>query len=115
MQLVKAAQLFKAFGDRTRLRILSLLRTRPLTGTQLATILRVPRARITRHLAYLGRSGLLTVRHEYNEAYYLLRPAVDPLHRRLIEAMIPQLTSVVGLAKDAERMRKGLGSKQSEK
>ena len=114
MQLVKAAQLFKAFSDRTRLRMLSLLRVRPLTGTQLATILRVPRARVTRHLAYLARSGLLTVQHEQNEAYYLLRPATCPLHRTLIETMILQLRTVAGLATDAGRMRRSLGARRAE-
>ena len=105
MKLIRATQFFKALADRTRLRILFLLSDRGLTGTQLADILRVPRARVTRHLAYLHRSQLLTVRHQHNEAYYLLRHADEPLHATLTEKVIPALRTVDGSREDLARCR----------
>ena len=62
MRLVKAAQLFKALADRTRLRMLFLLKANDLTGTELADLLRVPRGRSTRHFAYLPKSHRVAVR-----------------------------------------------------
>ena len=109
MRLVKAAQLFKALADRTRLRMLFLLKANDLTGTELADILRVPRGRITRHLAYLHKSRQVSVRHERNEAYYYVREGTEKLDEVLSDAVIPLLRTVDGMARDMARCRKALG------
>jgi ArsR family transcriptional regulator, arsenate/arsenite/antimonite-responsive transcriptional repressor len=48
--------MFRAFSDRTRLRILSLLRSREVCVGDLVEILQVPQPRISRHLAYLRKA-----------------------------------------------------------
>ena len=111
MRLVRATQLFKAFADRTRLRILHLLNTRDLTGTQLADVLRVPRGRVTRHLAYLHKSGLISVRHEHNRAYYTIRAGDAPLHSTLVGKVIPLLRRVDGMPNDLRRCKKRVSRK----
>jgi ArsR family transcriptional regulator len=45
--------------DRTRLRIMNLLRGGPLCVCHLQEILREPQVKVSRHLAYLRRRGLL--------------------------------------------------------
>jgi len=52
-------QLFKAFSDSTRLRLLNLLAQREHCVCEFQSILRVPQPKISRHLAYLRRSGLV--------------------------------------------------------
>jgi ArsR family transcriptional regulator len=57
-------RLFRAFSDRTRLRILHLLQEGELCVCDLVSVLRVPQPTASRHLAYLRRAGLVRVRKE---------------------------------------------------
>ncbi|MFW6107613.1 MAG: ArsR/SmtB family transcription factor [bacterium] len=108
MHILRAAQMFKALGDRTRLRMLALMEQRELTGTQMSDVLKAPRSRITRHLAYLYKSGWVAVRHDRNEAYYSLRPADEPLHEALAQEIIPLLRTVGNISGDLKRCRSRL-------
>lgn len=60
---VAAVQLLRIYDclcDATRLRLLHLLAQGPLCVCHFEAVLRVPQARISRHLAYLRRHGLVT-------------------------------------------------------
>ena len=50
---------FRAFSDRTRLRILNLLRSGELSVCDLINVIGAPQAKISRHLAYLRKAGLV--------------------------------------------------------
>ena len=63
--------LFKAFADRTRLRILHLLRQREMCVGDMVKILGVPQPKASRHLTYLKRSGLVRSRQEGLWRYYV--------------------------------------------
>jgi len=104
MRLVAAAQMFRALGDRTRLRILNLLNRRECTGTELADVLRVPRGRVARHLRYLHKSQMVSTRHTGGEAYYRLRPGTERLRQSLVRRIIPQLSDIDGLNADLTRL-----------
>ena len=65
-------QLFRAFSDRTRLRILHLLADGELSYRDLVEVLKVPQPTASRHLAYLRRSGLVEVRQDASWKYYSL-------------------------------------------
>lgn len=52
--------LFRAFSDRTRLRILNLLKPGELCVCDLVRVLGHPQPKISRHLAYLRKAGLVT-------------------------------------------------------
>ncbi len=67
-------QMFRAFSDRTRLRILNLLRDGELCVCDLVEVLGVPQPKTSRHLAYLRRSGLVVARKEGLWNYYQLAP-----------------------------------------
>jgi ArsR family transcriptional regulator len=54
--------MFRAFSDRTRLRILYLLLDGELCVGGLVNVLHVPQPTASRHLAYLRRAGLVTMR-----------------------------------------------------
>ena len=57
---VNLLRLYDCLCDATRLRLLNLLAVRPLCVCHLEAILRLPQAKISRHLAYLRRNGLVT-------------------------------------------------------
>ena len=54
--------MFRAFSDRTRLRILHVLQGGELCVGDIVEVLQAPQPRISRHLAYLRKAKLVTVR-----------------------------------------------------
>jgi ArsR family transcriptional regulator len=79
--------MFRAFSDRTRLRILSLLRKREFCVGDIVEILQVPQPRISRHLAYLRKAGLVTVRKAGLWCYYSLTRAESAFHKKLLSCL----------------------------
>lgn len=99
-------KMFRAFADRTRLRILHLLQDGELCVSDLITILRVPQAKVSHHLNYLRRAGLVEVRKQGLWCFYRLRPAQTVFHRKLLECLGQCFVDVPGLAGDRERAAK---------
>jgi len=99
-------RMFRAFSDRTRLRILQLLRGGELCVGDIVEILRIPQAKTSRHLAYLRKSGLVGVREEGIWCFYSLAPAGDPFHRKLLECLGACFRGVSEIAADARRAQK---------
>ena len=63
---------FKAFGEPTRLRILSFLTTKPLTVNDIAEKVGLSQSTVSRHLAVLRDAGILTDRRDGQQVYYSL-------------------------------------------
>jgi ArsR family transcriptional regulator len=104
--------MFRAFSDRTRLRILHLLQRGEMCVGDLVTILRVPQPTASRHLAYLRKSGLVRVRKSGLWSYYSLTPAGSPFHQNLIDCLSTCFREVPELKADsarAEKLRKSGG------
>ncbi|MDP3073838.1 MAG: metalloregulator ArsR/SmtB family transcription factor [Opitutaceae bacterium] len=75
MQLIK---IYECLCDRTRLRILNLLLEGPLCVCHFQGILREPQVKVSKHLAYLKRNGLVEAERCANMMIYRLprkRPA----------------------------------------
>ena len=79
--------MFRAFSDRTRLRILCLLRKKEFCVGDIVEVLEVPQPRISRHLAYLRKAGLVTVRKAGLWSYYTLAPAQTAFHKKLLSCL----------------------------
>jgi ArsR family transcriptional regulator, arsenate/arsenite/antimonite-responsive transcriptional repressor len=79
--------IFRAFSDRTRLRILCLLRRKEVCVGDIVDILQVPQPKISRHLAYLRKAGLVTVRKSMLWCYYSLAPAHTAFHKKLLSCL----------------------------
>jgi ArsR family transcriptional regulator len=73
--VLKPDRLFRALSDTTRLRILHLLLAGELCVCDLVSVLDIPQPTASRHLAYLRKVGLVTVRKEGVWCYYQLAPA----------------------------------------
>jgi ArsR family transcriptional regulator len=98
--------MFRAFSDRTRLRILSLLQGGECCVGDIADVLRVEQPAASRHLAYLRRAGLVTVRKAGLWSYYSLAPARAPFHQKLLECLACCFTEVPQIRADQIRARK---------
>ena len=97
---------FRAFSDRTRLRILSMLRTREeLCVCDIVETLRLPQPKVSRHLAYLRRAGLVMTRKEGMWMYYALAPAKGQFHIKILDCLASCFQDVPELAKDAARLK----------
>ncbi|MBI2515630.1 MAG: helix-turn-helix transcriptional regulator [Opitutae bacterium] len=57
---MRLLRVYDCLCDATRLRLLSLLARRPLCVCHFEAVLQLPQARISRHLAYLRRNGMVT-------------------------------------------------------
>jgi ArsR family transcriptional regulator len=98
--------MFKAFSDKTRLRILSLLQEGECCVGDLVEILRVEQPSASRHLAYLRRAGLVAVRKARQWSYYRLAPAHVPFHAKLLECLACCFQEVPQIQKDQARAKK---------
>ncbi len=96
--------MFRAFSDRTRLRLLHLLRTGETCVCELTDVLGVPQPKVSRHLAYLRRAGLVTARKDGLWMHYSLAPATTEFHKSLLNCLACCFRSVPELAKDAEKL-----------
>jgi len=75
------ARFFRALGDPTRLRLLSLLSERERTVTELVEAVGAPQGRISTHLGCLRWCGLVTARREGRQMIYAI---TDPRVRTLL-------------------------------
>jgi ArsR family transcriptional regulator len=80
-------RMFRAFSDRTRLRILHLLIDGEMCVGDIVTVLGVPQPTASRHLAYLRRAGLVVARKAGMWVHYSLAPAQAPFHQKLLECL----------------------------
>jgi ArsR family transcriptional regulator, arsenate/arsenite/antimonite-responsive transcriptional repressor len=98
--------MFRAFSDRTRLRILNLLKGGELCVCDLVRVIDAPQPTISRHLAYLRKAKLVIARKDGLWMYYELAPAQNDFHRKLLECLSCCFGDVPELARDAKRLKK---------
>lgn len=99
-----ATLIFRAFSDRTRLRILNLLQGGELCVGDLVTVLGVPQSTASRHLAYLRRAGLTVLKTDGRWNFYRLAKAATPAHKKLLECLSVCFVDVPEIKADARRL-----------
>jgi ArsR family transcriptional regulator len=97
--------LFRAFADATRLRILNLLLERELCVCDLCAVLGESQPKVSRHLAILRRAGLVRVRSEGKWKFYALGEDPSPLQLRLLRCVGSCLTELAVISDDHRRLR----------
>src|SRR5512139_4088598 len=98
-------QLFKALGDETRLRIVSLLTQEELCVCDLMDVLEEPQSKISRHLSYLKHSGLTYSKRVGVWMHYGLREAKDKPSNHIIRYLKEELLPLPQCRKDIDRLR----------
>lgn len=102
---MNSSDLFRAFADPTRLRILSLLRAqKELCVCDLCAVLGESQPKVSRHLGVLRRARLVEVRREGKWKFYALAGATSPLQRTLLRCVGSCLGEIDELAEDRTRL-----------
>lgn len=101
--------MFKAFSDRTRLRLLNLLLGGERCVGDLVAALDAPQPRVSRHLAYLRRAGLVSVRKAGLWKFYSLAPPQSVFHEQILHCIREFFGQVPELRADIERLLAGGG------
>lgn len=78
-------QVFKALADETRLRLLGLLSHGEMCVSDLDAILGVGQSKVSRHLDYLRKSGLVASRRSGTLVFYRLDLEHGTMERRVLE------------------------------
>lgn len=96
------AQLFKALGDETRLRMLGLLKHGELCVCDLMEVLDLPQSTASRHLSYLKNSRWVFGRRSGKWMYYKLNPDLCANHYHSM--IIEHISTLPDLQKDYEKL-----------
>ena len=99
----------KALADATRLRLLGLLIAGEVCVCDLHDSLRLPQSKVSRHLAYLRKTGLVDTRRKGLWVYYRLADAPDPVVRTVRDAVMHALGHLEAPKKDRKRLEKRTG------
>ena len=99
------SDLFRAFTDPTRLRLLNLLLEGELCVCDLCEVLDVIQPAVSRHLAYLRRADLGTVRNDGKWKYYAAVEQPAGFHRTLLHGLKSHLREIDVLRDDLHRLR----------
>ena len=106
-RLISLEHTFKALADRTRLRIIGLLRAGEICVCDIHGSLGLPQPTVSRHLAYLRRTGLVATRRDGLWVHYRLASLPDPVMQTLLEAV----THAIGHVGAGNRDRKRLAAR----
>lgn len=82
-----SVELFKAFADPVRLRLLNLLSGGEVCVCHLHEALELPQSTVSRHLAYLRKRGLVIGRKDGLWVHYRLAKPAGELHRKLVDCL----------------------------
>jgi ArsR family transcriptional regulator len=96
--------LFRAFADETRLRLLNLLLDGETCVCHLCDVLKKPQPTVSRHLAYLRRAELVSVRQDGRWKHYAVIRKPSALHRTLLTCVRDCLRQVGVLQDDLARL-----------
>src|SRR3954462_11970344 len=82
---VDLEEIFAALADRTRLRLLNLMSDGEVCVCFFVAVLDEPQPKISRHLAFLRRAGLVTARREAKWMHYSLATPKHPTAARVFQ------------------------------
>jgi ArsR family transcriptional regulator len=99
---------FRALADASRLRLLALMNAGPLCVEDMAVALAVPQPRVSRHLAYLKRAGLVDSNRQGRRIYYRIVLPPDLFARRIMDTLQRQLAQRSAVQADRKRLTKAM-------
>lgn len=97
---------FKALADRTRLRLLNLMaQSEEVCVCYFVEILGMNQPKISRHLAYLRRAGVVAARREGKWMHYRLDTPPDPHAAHVLNEVLVWLRDEREMQRDRTRMQ----------
>lgn len=97
-------RLFAALADHTRLRILNLMQGREVCVCYFVEILEQGQPKISRHLAYLRRAGIVAARRDGKWMHYSVEWPEDARARAILEATLKSLKADPEMQLDLARL-----------
>jgi ArsR family transcriptional regulator len=104
--LDQSVELFKAFADPVRLRLLNLLADGEVCVCHLHETLDLPQSTVSRHLAYLRKRGLVIGRKEGLWVHYRLAKPAGKLHVKLMSCFETCSDEIEALTRDRQRLER---------
>ena len=86
--------LFKALADPTRLRLIRLLGDDEVCVCSCVNVLKTHQSKVSRHLAYLRRAGLVTTRREGKWVYYRMVNPSNPRASNIVREVREWLSTI---------------------
>lgn len=96
--------LFRALADPTRLRLLNLVADREVCVCHFVSILRIGQPKVSRHLAYLRRAGIVAARREGRWMHYRLVVPGDSAAAGILRVTLEHLKNVPEMRRDLARL-----------
>ncbi len=94
---------YAALSDETRLRLLSLMKGREVCVCHLQSVLGTNQPKISRHLAYLRKAGLVETRREGKWIHYRLKK-IDGDLESILSRTLAHLEQQPRIRKDRDRL-----------
>jgi ArsR family transcriptional regulator len=99
-------RLFAALADPTRLRLLNLMNGREVCVCYFVEILKQSQPKISRHLAYLRKAGIVSARREGKWMHYSIARPSDARAAAILDAALQSLKSDKATQEDLLRLGK---------
>lgn len=112
--MADAVELIKLLSDATRLRLLALLQSEPLSVVELQEIMDMGQSRISSHLALLRQAGLVEDRREGKKSFYSCKPPRKGPLRKIFDASLEAAAATPAFADDASSLDRVLGKRRAE-
>jgi ArsR family transcriptional regulator len=96
--------MFAALADPTRLRLLNLMNGREVCVCYFVEILKQGQPKISRHLAYLRRAGIVSARRDGKWMHYSIERPQDRKAAEVLEATLESLKADPAMQADLERL-----------
>jgi ArsR family transcriptional regulator len=97
---------FRALADRTRLRLLNLMGGDEVCVCFFVEILKTNQPKISRHLAYLRRAGIVDARREGQWMHYRIVQPDDPGAVQVLKDMMSWLANDQEMLRDRQRLER---------
>src|SRR3954453_17737198 len=92
--------LFQALADPTRLRLLNLMAAGEVCVCYFVEVFDEPQPKISRHLAYLRRAGLVAARRDGKWMHYSLSVPADPAAAEVLRKVLEVASKERGMQRD---------------
>lgn len=97
-------RLFRALADPTRLRLLNLIADKEICVCYFVEILKISQPKISRHLAYLRRAGIVAARRQGRWMHYRLVAPQDAVSYAILKETLAHLRQIPELQGDLAKL-----------
>jgi ArsR family transcriptional regulator len=99
-------QLFRALADPTRLRLINLMSEQEICVCYFIEVIGAPQPKISRHLAYLRKAGLVAARRDGKWMHYRLTAPQDSNAASIMKSTMKALQESHEMQRDRERLNR---------